>query len=1031
MDDYGTEDSEALNPVFNNDSDVDESWYDDGTKRQSNFGGAWAEAEASRRNSWLDAERQREAKSAGRAAENGATNPAAKQNAKELEKSPFENNVTGRRGNKRDGRKRKSAFRRFAPTAGIATILGIIVMLVGTSQWLFPFALVSNGLDQFNVLRTSMNRRSSVFMRLQMDSTRPYTGMGIFGNEKFKISKSLSKKFRKNGIIYSNNADGAGLRVLYFEDDDTGQKLAVVADEADLGRVPSSIQIPDKDGNMISVEVTQALTLKNAIDTNQNFDSQQNKSTRTIKGHIAGWFDSLSVAFHRKISNSRAKFVDTDKNAETDEIQADAKRGTLSTEVNDITPIDPGEEEGTGPYTEDTITVQKEVDGKTVETEETVRDVQKPPVTEDGRIPAGGADEGNTHRILQARAKKLIATTGDITDITCMVLKAFGAINMTIATLHIIQVLNYISGFLEAIDQAKAGEGGSVLNYYMGPEGWSKSGPTLDAYGNVIEGKEDSNAMLAKPTKAFFGGSPVVLEDKSVQKFNVEFAGKTAIETNGGGLGGESMDALASMGSTVAAYRACNAMNGAVAGVSLALEVLGMFVAPGASFAMKTAKELVKGIVKDAVFAAAVGAITTLITGVVVKSLANWLAMDLISNMTGEDPAYALSSGANMYMGRQMQQSSGLPGNREEVARQFRETQEVIAEEAEYERATRSPFDVTSKNTFLGSLAHQMIPIATTMRFSSLFSTMSQAANTVGSSVLALFPTVQAAGIESWFKLSSTTECPSLSVIGAVADAYCSPYFVSDYNTIEMDPAEVFLKICEDSFVKGCDANGEDVVDDEDREFAYTPEIKNGSDFSKWVVSCAMRESQYGFVDERVASFVLNTGNVAVDTVVNSGIGAVPGLGELVTVAQAIGNDGENLEWNTGQKCTSEDEKIRMFSRYSEDQRLLESEGLIEKSSVTAFMEKYYAENPLNNSLEGLIARYQGVSEEKATEMVDTMAYVYYIATYNPAERRQLNPEEPTKEPVPLEANETVAAAQYILVSDVVYADVRNRTWTV
>ena len=79
MDDYGSEDNAnaPVDPVFNNDSSVDDSWYNDaglgGGERQSDYGGAWAEAEAGRGNSWLDSERRREAKNIGRSAEDKAS----------------------------------------------------------------------------------------------------------------------------------------------------------------------------------------------------------------------------------------------------------------------------------------------------------------------------------------------------------------------------------------------------------------------------------------------------------------------------------------------------------------------------------------------------------------------------------------------------------------------------------------------------------------------------------------------------------------------------------------------------------------------------------------------------------------------------------------------------------------------------------------------------------------------------------------------------------------------------------------------
>ena len=105
---------------------------------------------------------------------------SAVQNARDAEKTggSFANNVQGKTLDKAaaasmpGGKIIVNQAKKLGPAG---TILMIVVVLVGIfagSQSLAPFGLVANGLDQFNNLRTSMNRRTSYFKRFSMDSAK-------------------------------------------------------------------------------------------------------------------------------------------------------------------------------------------------------------------------------------------------------------------------------------------------------------------------------------------------------------------------------------------------------------------------------------------------------------------------------------------------------------------------------------------------------------------------------------------------------------------------------------------------------------------------------------------------------------------------------------------------------------------------------------------------------------------------------------------------------------------------------------------
>ena len=65
-------------------------------------------------------------------------------------------------------------------------------------------------------------------------------------------------------------------------------------------------------------------------------------------------------------------------------------------------------------------------------------------------------------------------------------------------------------------------------------------------------------------------------------------------------------------------------------------------------------------------------------------------------------------------------------------------------------------------------------------------------------------------------------------------------------------------------------------------------------------------------------------------------------------------------------------------------QCLLENMGLIEKSSVTAYLDKYYEEHPKDNSYEGILARYTGLTKENVIAILDGIEGLEFLANYNP-----------------------------------------------
>ena len=101
--------------------------------------------------------------------------------------------------------------------------------------------------------------------------------------------------------------------------------------------------------------------------------------------------------------------------------------------------------------------------------------------------------------------------------------------------------------------------------------------------------------------------------------------------------------------------------------------------------------------------------------------------------------------------------------------------------------------------------------------------------------------------------------------------------------------------------------------------------------------------------------------------------------------------------------------------------------GLIEKSSVTAFLEDYYEKPPLDNSFEGILARKTGLTKENGIATIDTINYLAFIANYNPDGYYPLNYQAPEEEKLQIENNNYIDSESYISNKPFYLLDTKRR----
>ena len=169
-------------------------------------------------------------------------------------------------------------------------------------------------------------------------------------------------------------------------------------------------------------------------------------------------------------------------------------------------------------------------------------------------------------------------------------------------------------------------------------------------------------------------------------------------------------------------------------------------------------------------------AILSLVEPTVSSSMVN----NSYNDFKGVDAGETLVEGA-VNVGKMLAKGSGATsGDTTAVTNYARLNSTVLAMDAKVDRMNRSPFDITSKNTFLGSIVYSFA--ITSMKFAGFWSGIKTFSSTIGSAVTALLPTSYADEAKGY--LATFGDCETYSTIGAVGTAQCSEIATFDTSTL-------------------------------------------------------------------------------------------------------------------------------------------------------------------------------------------------------------------------------------------------------
>ena len=533
---------------------------------------------------------------------------------------------------------------------------------------------------------------------------------------------------------------------------------------------------------------------------------------------------------------------------------------------------------------------------------------------------------------------KVAATAG------CAGVEIISAIQTVMSVQQAIQYLNLATGYFEATQKAQAGYGNDspLHNYNMRL--------------TEVDPETGKTAMNSAGIQSLFSGSTISSSDESVKVTNFETLGSSLGELTG------------NIRMTAKAFEACSYVRMGVSAINFTTAILNFVPILGQGVA---AIRIVAKVVAKLALGIAVGEIVAFIVPKIVAQVAKNIINDVATDCVGEDLGNALSSGANKYLGGNFQTGGGSGASKEKLVEYFHEKETVLAEEANYQRTIKNPLDTSSEYTFLGSIMYSLIPLATSTSLGSLVKSFG---GLITSSAAKLLPTASA--VAETNLVNSVGDCPTLESAGMVGDAYCNPYYITDESTIKDTPLSIIEKI------RSIDSNNFITYNSNG-----SVEVNPDSNLGKYIKYCGQRNSSFGLADANIAS----------DITQNSGslVANLPLVGDISQLISAA-SEAKNMPWISGSACSASSEnplweENKYYQRFAEDQRLLESAGVIEKSAQTAMLEDYYKNNPLDNSYEGIIARFSGMTKENVVATLEIIDGLEFLANYEPKGRLLFN----------------------------------------
>lgn len=476
------------------------------------------------------------------------------------------------------------------------------------------------------------------------------------------------------------------------------------------------------------------------LDSNPSLSSAVNTA---YDAKAAGFLDS----FWEKIGLSKAKpNLDTssDENA-LKSVQEDTK--TNSTVQEDTAqPIKEGDTkpDGVNKYTA--------AEAKAANTTEAAANAAESEIAKDSAKIAETGVKGTSSLLKTAEiASNTLKITG-IADAACSVYGGVKALGYAAKVVRVLQLAKYALLFLNVADQIKAGDAKAEDVSYLGK-----------VLTTEVNGKSATDSFGYK--YAAYGDLGTM--PNSASQFMA-----------GGGLTGQMIGLTTLIDKYLPDKTICGTLkNPFVMGGSLIVG-LGMFLIPGGQAAV-AAWDVAKGVATAALV------IGSAFIPALLKDVVAGVLVD--KTTVGESAGDAITSGASGMMGSLAKAGGNAPLTPDQALAYNKLSNDIAAQYAEEDRLARSPFDVTSKNTFLGSILSKLTPYI--YKSSSISSTIASIASFTATSFSSIISPVTMADDS----IAQYQQCQDYDykALNLATDPYCNVRYGISPNALKANPIKV------------------------------------------------------------------------------------------------------------------------------------------------------------------------------------------------------------------------------------------------
>lgn len=360
---------------------------------------------------------------------------------------------------------------------------------------------------------------------------------------------------------------------------------------------------------------------------------------------------------------------------------------------------------------------------------------------------------------------------------------------------------------------------------------------------------------------------------------------------------------------------------------------------------------------------------------------ANGDVVDLAKNSIGnatmklDNERFTSMVGANMaiaggsYLSNAISSAAlgAMPSDAEYVARYQQEVDEVLARKANAERATLSPFDISSPNTFLGNIANKVASAYlnhSSRNDSGFISVVGTMADLTNNSAGNLLGNATADGSDGQFT-TIAGDCSTVKQAANVeGDLYCN-----SHNTIT-------TKYIDYTWEQWKDALGDNITND------GRPE--SDTDFAEYVTYGTDREATVGVKSATVCEAKKEKDGDG--TIIEQFVGLVK---VLLGAYKACVNVDDDIATGAAYTLSESNGNVADIELYSGYVLYDKVYALVNdsQSKVSLFREEYYKENPKDESPAGKIARMSGMTKAEAEVALGYASYLARIRNYDPSQR--------------------------------------------